>query len=133
MHALAEEFPALEAGPDGLVALRAWVTSFGELYDRYGPVIVAWTEAEIGDSSSGRLGDDLIADLTGVLVRRIDASGPGGAAPVGIDPQVASLALVAMIERLNYYAMTRQVRVERDAMIETLATVTHAAICGPAR
>jgi AcrR family transcriptional regulator len=133
MHELAEDFPALEAGPDGLAALRAWVTSFSDLYDRYGPVIVAWTEAEIGDSSSGRLGDDLIADLAAVLVRRIGASGPGGAPPAGLDPQVASLALVAMIERLNYYAMTHQVRVERDAMIDTLATVTHAAICGPTR
>ena len=38
-----------------------------------------------------------------------------------------------MIERLHYYAMTRQVRVERDAMIDTLASVTHAAICGPRR
>ncbi|HEY5012863.1 MAG TPA: TetR/AcrR family transcriptional regulator, partial [Acidimicrobiia bacterium] len=57
MHELAEEFPKLEAGPAGLAALRAWVTSFSELYDRYGPVIVAWTEAEIGDSNSGRLGD----------------------------------------------------------------------------
>ncbi|HEY5013506.1 MAG TPA: hypothetical protein VIK61_12475, partial [Acidimicrobiia bacterium] len=75
----------------------------------------------------------LIADLAGVLVQRIGTSGPGGDPPAGIDPQVASLALVAMIERLNYYAMTRQVRVERDAMIDTLATVTHAAICGSTR
>ena len=50
--------------------------------------------------------------------------------PQGIEPQVAALALVAMIERLHYYAMTRQVRIVHDAMIDTLAAVTHAAICG---
>jgi AcrR family transcriptional regulator len=127
MHDLAEALPALEPGPDGLAALRAWVARFSELYDRYGPVIVAWTEAEIGDSSFGRQGDDLIAELAGVLVRRIRAVGPQG-----IEPQVAALALVAMVERLHYYAMTRQVRIVRDAMIDTLAAVTHAAICGRA-
>ena len=37
-----------------------------------------------------------------------------------------------MVERLHYYATTRQVRIERDAMIDTLAAVTHAAICVPA-
>jgi AcrR family transcriptional regulator len=127
MHELAETLPALEPGPDGLAALRDWVSTFSELYDRYGPVIVAWTEAEIGDSSFGRQGDDLIAQLAGVLVARIRVVGPPG-----IEAPVAALALVAMIERLHYYAMTRQVRLVHDAMIDTLASVTHAAICGPA-
>ena len=75
MHELAEALPALEPGPAGLAALRDWVAEFSELYDRYGPVIVAWTEAEIGDSSFGRQGDDLIAELAGVLVARIRRSG----------------------------------------------------------
>jgi AcrR family transcriptional regulator len=125
MHELAEALPVLEPGPEGLAALRAWVERFGELYDKYGAVIVAWTEAEIGDSSFGRMGDDLIAELAGVLARRIRATGSDA-----IDPQVAALALVAMIERLHYYAMTRQVRLVREAMTDTLASVTHAAICG---
>ena len=127
LHEQAERLPALEPGPAGLAAVREWVVGFNEVYERYAPVIVAWTEAEIGDSSFGRQGDDLIAQLAGVLVRRIRAVDPQG-----IDPQVAALALVAMVERLHYYATTRQVRLERDAMIDTLAAVTHAAICLPA-
>jgi hypothetical protein len=67
--------------------------------------------------------------MAGVLANRIRAV---DGADRGIDPSVAALALVAMVERLNYYAMTHQVRIERDAMIDTLAVVTHAAICGPA-
>jgi AcrR family transcriptional regulator len=132
MHDLAEALPALEPGAAGLEALREWVANLAALYDRYGPVIVAWTEAEIGDSSFGRMGDDLISEMSGAFTRRIRASGSAGTGPDGIDPQVAALALVAMIERLNYYAMTRQVRVARDAMIDTLASVTHGAICGRA-
>jgi AcrR family transcriptional regulator len=128
MHDLAEQLPELEPGPAGLAALRTWVATFSDLYERYGPVIVAWTEAEIGGTSAGRQGDDLIAQLAGELVRRVRA-----ADTTGIDAQIAAVALVAMIERLHYYSMTRQVRIERDAMIDTLAAVTHAAICGSTR
>jgi len=128
MHELAEQLPDLEPGPEGLAALRDWVAAFSELYGRYAPVIVAWTEAEIGGTSSGRQGDVLIGQLAGVLVRRVRAT-----EPTGIDAQIAAVALVAMIERLHYYAMTRQVRIAPDAMIDTLAAVTHAAICGSPR
>lgn len=131
MHDLAERLPALEPGPAGLAAVREWVAEFSALYERYGPVIVAWTEAEIGGTSFGRQGDDLIAQLAGVIVTRIRAVETGNRNHTRIDPQVAALALVAMIERLHYYSMTRQVRVAPDAMIDTLAAVTHAAICGP--
>ena len=128
MHDLAEQLPELEPGPAGLAALRDWVADFSELYERYGPVIVAWTEAEIGNSSFGRQGDDLIAQLAGVVVRRVRANGS-----TGIDASIAAVALVAMIERLHYYSMTRQVKIAPDAMVDTLAAVTHAAICGPPR
>jgi AcrR family transcriptional regulator len=127
MHECAEALPQLMPGPAGAAALREWVASLADVYDKYAPVIVAWTEAEIGDSSFGRMGDDLISDLAGAFARRIRAVGPES-----IDAAVAALALVAMIERLLYYAMTRQVHVEREAMIDTLASVTHAAICGSA-
>ena len=111
-----------------MTALRAWGAQFSELYDKYGPVIVAWTEAEIGGTSAGRQGDEMIAQLAGVLVRRVREI-----ETTGIDAQIAAVALVAMIERLHYYSMTRQVRIAPDAMIDTLAAVTHAAIRGSPR
>ncbi len=125
MHELAEALPPLEPGSAGLASLRDWVEEFTGLYERYGPVIGAWTEAEIGDSSFGRLGNDVLAEFVTVLGRRIRA-----VQPAGLDPQIAALALVAMIERLQYYEMNRSVRLQRDAMIDTLASVTHSAICG---
>ena len=35
-----------------------------------------------------------------------------------------------MLERLNYYVLSSQVRVDRDAMVDTLARVTHASLFG---
>ena len=45
-------------------------------------------------------------------------------------PAIAALALVAMLERLNYYVISDQVRIDREQMIDTLADVTHAALFG---
>ena len=52
------------------------------------------------------------------------------AAPADLDPVVTSIALVAMIERCNYYVLSDQVEITREAMIDTLAAVTHAALFG---
>jgi len=127
MRTLAEALPSMAADAAGVKALRAWLVSFADLYEHYGPVIRAWTEAEIGESEFGRMGTDVLTEFTRILVDRVQA-----AAPVDLDPVVASIALVAMIERCNYYVLTNQVQIDRDAMIDTLAAVTHAALFGAA-
>src|SRR5437764_621220 len=68
----------------------------------------------------------MLTQFTRVLYQRI-----AEVAPADLDAAVASLALVAMLERLNYYVLSRQVRVDRDAMIDTLARVMHASLFGP--
>ena len=52
MTALAGEFPPFADGPEGRAAIRDWLVRFTELYDRAGPVIRTWTEAEISDSEA---------------------------------------------------------------------------------
>ena len=99
--------------------------SFADVYEHYGPVIRAWTEAEIGASEFGRMGTDVLTEFTRVLLDRVRQ-----AAPPDLDPVVASIALVAMIERCNYYVLSQQVRISRDEMIDTLASVTLAALFG---
>src|SRR5437879_5077358 len=42
-------------------------------------------------------------------------------------------ALVAMIDRFNYSVPSRQVRVDRDEMLDTLATITHMGLFGGRR
>jgi AcrR family transcriptional regulator len=125
MRALADALPPVTPDHDGFVALRGWLESFADLYEHYGPVIRTWTEAEIGGSEFGRLGTGVLAEFTRVLVDRLRP-----AAPSDVDPVVAALALVAMIERCNYYVLSNQVQVGRETMIDSLARVTHAALFG---
>ncbi len=119
MH-LAEDLPEIAPDRAGYAALRAWLDRFRELYDHYGPVIRAWTEAETGASEFGRLGDDLLGEFTRVLADRIRT-----APPDGINSGVAAIAVVAMVERFNYYVLSRQVKVDRDDMLDTLASAIH--------
>jgi AcrR family transcriptional regulator len=125
MQALAEAMEPLTAGATGRAVLQRWIRQFVEVYRRHGPVIRAWTEAEIGGSEFGRLGTDLLTQFSGVIVARI-----GEVKSPGLDPIITTLVLVAMLERLNYYALTNQVRIEPDAIAETLARVAHASLFG---
>jgi AcrR family transcriptional regulator len=125
MQQLAEDLGPLTPGPEGRAELQAWIARFADLYERYGAIIRAWTEAEIGSHEFGRLGTDVLTRFTRVLTVRIAA-----AAPPDLDPVIAALAIVAMLERLNYYVLSRHVRVGRAQMVETLARVTHAALFG---
>jgi len=125
MRTLADGMPAVTPGAAGSKALRVWLGSFADVYEHYGPVIRAWTEAEIGASEFGRMGTDVLTEFTRVLLDRVRQ-----AAPPDLDPVVASIALVAMIERCNYYVLSQQVRISRDEMIDTLASVTLAALFG---
>jgi AcrR family transcriptional regulator len=127
MRALADALPPITPDAAGTKALRTWLGSFADLYGHYGPVVRAWTEAETGASEFGRLGTDVLTEFTRVLIDRVRT-----AASADLDPVVTSIALVAMIERCNYYVLSDQVEITREAMIDTLAAVTHAALFGNA-
>ncbi|HEY2814728.1 MAG TPA: TetR/AcrR family transcriptional regulator [Acidimicrobiales bacterium] len=126
MSALVESLGALTADADGYDMLRDWIEQFSQLHARYGPVIKAWTEAEIDTSEFGRMGTDLLGGFVAALGLRI-AQSPA----VVPDPQLAALAIVAMVERCNYYAMTRQVR-HGDDLTDTLAEIAFASLFGTA-
>ncbi|HEX2737583.1 MAG TPA: TetR/AcrR family transcriptional regulator [Acidimicrobiia bacterium] len=125
MIALAESVPAITADHAGYEALRAWLAQFSQLYEHYGPVIRAWTEAEIGNNDFGRLGADVLAEFTRVLAKRIQDH-----VATDLDAGVAALAVVAMVERCNYYVISGQVDITRKRMLDTLATATHAGLFG---
>lgn len=120
MEALASRLPAISPGGDGRAELAAWISEFCELYARSGRVIRAWTEAEITSSELGRVGEGVLGGFSAALAARL-----AGARRDGFEPQVAALAIVAMLERLNYYALTRQVDLPRDVLVRTLTDVTY--------
>ncbi len=122
---LADSLGPLEPGSDGEAELTAWLRGFVEVYGAYGPIIQSWTEAEQGDTPEGRLGADVLAQFAARLAERIRATGVEG-----VDPQVAGLALVAMIERMTYFAATRQVPASADEVAQVLAAATHRALFG---
>jgi AcrR family transcriptional regulator len=126
MEALADSMEPLTPDADGRERLRDWIDRLTTLYEKYGPVIRAWTEAEMGSHEFGRLGNDVLSRVTRALGQRISRADLGD-----VDPVVASVALVAMLERLNYYVLAGQVKVSRVDMVDTLARVTHAALFGP--
>jgi AcrR family transcriptional regulator len=131
MVQLARELPDLTLDGDGRASdayrdLHAWLARFHALYTRHGAVIRTWTEAEIVDSDMGKVGGELVVQFSNELARRLAAAAPD------VDPEIAALAFVAMIERSNYYLESRQVRVDGDEMVATLARVLHAGIFGTA-
>lgn len=123
---LADSLGEIGPGPEGAAELRAWVARFRDVYDQYGPVIQTWTEAEQDDTPEGRLGADVLAQFVARLAERIRAAGV-----TAVDADVAAIALVAMIERLTYYAATRQVPAEADAITDVLATAAQRSLFGP--
>jgi AcrR family transcriptional regulator len=127
MSALVDSIADLTPNEAGFAMLRDWLGRFGALHRQFGPVIRAWTEAEIDSSAFGRLGSDLLGGFTAALGDRIARSSAN--VP---EPQLAALAIVAMVERCNYYAMTGQLDGATDAadLTDTLAEVTFASLFG---
>lgn len=110
-----------EAGRD---ELRAWLARFSDIYARCGPVIGAWTEAETEGTEVGRIGTDVLGGFTLALGRQIADQ------VHDLEPTVAAMALVAMIERYHYYALAGMVKADRGGVLDTLAAVTHAGLFG---
>lgn len=122
---LADSLGPLTPGPDGVAELRAWIARFRDVYDQYGPVIQTWTEAEQDASPEGRLGTDVLTQFVARFAERIRAADLDG-----VDPDVAAVALVAMIERLTYFAATGLVPAPDDAVTDVLTAAAHASLFG---
>jgi AcrR family transcriptional regulator len=124
LAALTASLGVLGPGDDGKDELRAWLARFAEMYEHYGPVIRTWTEAELDSSEVGRTGTDVLGELTTALAECVRSAG------ADVDPELAAIAAIAMIERFNYFVLSRQVAANRDEMLDTLAGVVHRALFG---
>jgi len=125
LRALTDELGDVEPTARGLRELREWVRRFVALGERNGAVIRAWTEAEVGASEVGRLGTELLGEVAATLAARVRRSTGDG-----VDPTVASMAVVAMVERFNYYLVSGQIDAPTEQVVDLLADVTYAALFG---
>lgn len=114
LRLLAEDLPPLRADDPG--PLRAWLGRVARTYRTHGAVIRAWTEAEMHGDAFGQLGTDLHAQFSRALLQRLPTLD-------GLDRQLSAVAMVAMIERLNYYVLAGHVHVRREVMLDALTGI----------
>lgn len=115
---LVQDAPRRIAGDDGREALRDWIERVAELYERFGAVLATWTEAELSGRPVGDLGNDVVGGLAGILAKHARIPERSG-----LDPAIASLAIIAMTERLLYHRATHQIRYERSEVVELITDV----------
>ena len=121
---LATEIGPIDSGPEGFAELRRFLSSFLGVYRRFGPVIRAWMEGQVGDPDVDRLGLKAFAAIHDELGARMQSVGTVE------DEDVAVTALMAMIERFSYVVASRQVVGDDDVMLDTLARIVHRGFFG---
>ncbi|HSO95727.1 MAG TPA: TetR/AcrR family transcriptional regulator [Acidimicrobiia bacterium] len=109
-------------GPDGAgrAELRAFLERFLGTYRRYGPVIRAWMEDQVGDRDVDRLGVKAFTAIGGRLAERMRD------APVTLESEPAAVgALMAMLERVSYGVASRRITADDTTLLDTLTTIVH--------
>jgi AcrR family transcriptional regulator len=88
-------------------ALVDWLERFVEDYRRHGVIIRVWMEDHARDTSLRRLADDAFGRVVADLATVVDTERLGPLGPV---------ALLALLERFTYFATSRDLTVDRDAL-----------------
>jgi AcrR family transcriptional regulator len=112
---LAARVPEVPADRDGN-ALRAFVDEYLAVSVRYGVVIRVWTERQVEDRTVDRLGVTAFTDLAAAFGARLRAAGAA-------HDEATVAALLALLERTGYAVASRDLGVDRDAVVATLTTV----------
>lgn len=129
MRELAESLPPIKPSKAGYEVLRAWLDEFYGIYEHYHPVIRAWTEANAQNAELATTGATVLRRFIDQLVLRVKESDRSAVS----DPNLAALAMVSMVERVSFYAVVRMVPVEREALIDSLASILHVGLFGGVR
>jgi AcrR family transcriptional regulator len=124
MIALSASLGPVPSGRRGYDELRTWLGRFFDLYCRCSPVLRAWTESDSQEMTA--FGADVLSRFSAALVERIREADP----PPGVDPDVAGLAMVAMIERFSFYVINGGDAAANHDMLDTVATMIHVGVFG---
>ncbi len=123
---MADTIGRIEPDDRGRDELRAFLARFLGTYRRYGPVIRAWMEDQVGDREVDRLGVKAFTAIGDRLGQRMREAEVGVAA----DEQTAVAALMAMLERFSYGVASRRIVEDDDAVLDTLTTIVHRGFFG---
>lgn len=126
MTALAATLGPVTPDAAGQAELARWLAQFLDTYRRYGAVIRAWMEDQIVDRELIPVGLKAFAAINTNLRARFDEAGPQHLH----DPQAATAAMLAMVERLAYFTSSRDLGFDDAAIVETLATMLHRGVFG---
>ena len=121
MAELAAAMPAAGPGDDGRDDLRTWLASFLDSYRRYGMVIRGWMEDQVAQRDLLELGTRSFAAMTAAFRERVRNQD---------DAELASVALLALIERFAYFVTSRTLDFDEDAVLDTVATLVHRGFFG---
>ncbi len=111
------------ADDQGWCELRRWMEQFSEAWQRYAPVLRAWTDLAMSDAELSAQGHAAAGAVAQTLTSRIAECGP----QPGIDPPVAAVAVVAMVERFHYLRQFAGEPVDAHSL-DTLTTMVHRAL-----
>jgi len=97
-------------------ALEEWVDSFLDAYERHSSVIRVWLERRDLDPLMQALANDKLGGLAAALSRHLDP-----ALGAAVDPGVATLALLSLIERMAAYLLASNGTLARRRVVRTTA------------
>ena len=118
---LADTIGSITPDATGRVELRAFLERFLATYRRYGPVIRAWMEDQVGDREVDRLGVKAFTAIGDQLGRRMREA----EVPIAENEAAAVGALMAMLERVCYGVASRRIVEDDDMLLDTMTTIVH--------
>lgn len=122
---LADTIGPIGRNAAGRAELRAFLERFIDTYRRYGPVIRAWMEDQVGDRDVDRLGVKAFTAIGGRLAERMRD------AQVAPESESAAVgALMAMLERFSYGVASGRITTDDTVVLDTLTTIVHRGFFG---
>jgi AcrR family transcriptional regulator len=116
---------AVGSNEQGWRELRRWMEQFSDTWQRYAPVLRAWSDLAMSDPELSEQGHAAAGAVAETLASRIAERGP----QPGIDPRAAAEAVVAMVDRFHYLREFAGEPVDASAL-DTLCTMVHRALFG---
>ncbi len=120
-----DAMPVITRDAQGSENLRAWLSEFTTFYLKYGGVIRAWQEAQ-NTLQFAEFGVHVLTDF----MQKLNTAISGGLSNRAANPDIAAMALIAMLERFNFLLASGMVKVDSDEMLDTLTAVIHRGFFG---